>query len=186
MGGIDLDPASSELANEIVKAEVWIGDKANGLTFQWYGRVFLNPPYGKTGNKSNQEVWSQKLLYEYCGGIVTEAVLLTKTVPGYGWWDWMFLNWPGPLCITKGRIAFFKPEWIKFINGRVVVVPPAGQDHRSKAASSFWYLGPNAGRFKAIFSEFGRCLDSAVGDWHPGAMKRIEKGAYVARGKGNE
>lgn len=160
MGGIDLDPASCEIANEWIQAEVWIGDRANGLTFPWEGRVWINPPYGKTGNKSNQELWARKLLREYLAGNVTEAILLTKTVPGYYWWDWMFNYWPGPVCITWGRIAFIKLEWVRFINGQVVVVPPAG-DHRSKAASSFWYLGPHTERFKATFSEFGRCLDSA-------------------------
>lgn len=166
MGGIDLDPASCEIANEWIQADVWIGEKANGLTFTWEGRVFLNPPYGKTGSKSNQEIWARKLLREYEAGNVTEAILLTKTVPGYEWWDSLFHYWPGPVCITWGRIAFIKLEWVKFINGQVVVVPPAGRDHRSKAASSFWYLGPNTDRFKTIFAEFGRCLDSAVGDRH--------------------
>ncbi len=159
MGGIDLDPASSDLANRLVGAAVHITKEANGLTFRWFGNLWLNPPYGKTGNKSNQEIWARYLLKQYRAMNVCQAVLLTKTVPGYKWWDWMFHNWPGPLCITRGRIAFVKPERVRMINGQPVWTAPDSEVGRSKAASSFWYLGNRAKQFKEVFSAFGRCLD---------------------------
>ncbi len=46
LGSIDLDPASSEEANQIVKATRFFTCEDNGFTRPWSGRVFLNPPGG--------------------------------------------------------------------------------------------------------------------------------------------
>lgn len=44
MGEIDLDPASSELANKTVRAEKFYTINSDGLTKEWHGRIWLNPP----------------------------------------------------------------------------------------------------------------------------------------------
>jgi hypothetical protein len=46
MGDIDLDPASSALFNEAVRAKKFYTEAQNGFTKTWKGRVFLNPPGG--------------------------------------------------------------------------------------------------------------------------------------------
>lgn len=45
LGEIDLDPASSALAQETVRAIEHFTVDDDGLAQEWHGRVFLNPPY---------------------------------------------------------------------------------------------------------------------------------------------
>ena len=44
LGGFDLDPASCDTANSIVKAASYLTARDNGLAHEWDGRLFLNPP----------------------------------------------------------------------------------------------------------------------------------------------
>ena len=46
MGDIDLDPASSVKANQVVKAAKIFTKRGNGLTKKWSGRVWMNHPWG--------------------------------------------------------------------------------------------------------------------------------------------
>lgn len=62
MGSIDLDPASSHFANQNVKADNWWTKEEDGLTRDWYGNVFCNPPGGKIGGKSLAKLFWQKLM----------------------------------------------------------------------------------------------------------------------------
>ena len=56
MGGIDLDPASCAAAQEVVRADRWVGLPDDGLDVDWAGRVWLNPPW------SAKRPWVEKLL----------------------------------------------------------------------------------------------------------------------------
>ena len=47
MGEIDLDPASSEIANQNIQAKKYYTEEDNGLSKEWYGKVWLNPPYSQ-------------------------------------------------------------------------------------------------------------------------------------------
>ena len=149
MGGIELDPASCEAANEWIKATEFFTEKDDGLSYPWVvGSVFLNPPYGKTGSRSNQEIWAEKLVEEYYTGNVGQAVLLTKSVPGYKWWDKLFNYYMFPVCFCSERIRFLRLNEF----GRVVA------EGQAKAGSNFWYLGHNVDKFDDVFSKFGRVV----------------------------
>lgn len=85
MGRIDLDPASCEKANTIVKAERFFsGIGAPDPLAPWYGNVFNNPPggcYDKQGRPAKQgkgaaKTWWGKLTFEYRIGNVHQAIFL--------------------------------------------------------------------------------------------------------------
>ncbi len=109
LGAIDLDPASCDEANEVVRAELFYGPngrRANGFREEWYGRVFLNPPGGKsddqerpvmskcretgscglpighthTGVESSQKKWWFKLAREWLAGNVEAAIFVSFSV----------------------------------------------------------------------------------------------------------
>lgn len=47
MGTIDLDPASNAIAQEWIKARVFYSQEEDGLSQEWFGNVWINPPYGR-------------------------------------------------------------------------------------------------------------------------------------------
>lgn len=133
MGHIDVDPASCYLANETVQAELFYDKETNGLTKDWQGKVWLNPPYG--GLSAD---FTHKLLEQYRQGITTEAILLvnansTETKWFQPLWDYL-------LCFIDHRINFQGPREAK--NG-------------STHGSVFVYFGSKERRFAEIFRQFG-------------------------------
>lgn len=151
LGSIDLDPASCLTAQNIVQASSYFDIEQDGLRRPWHGKVWLNPPYGTNeSNDSLQWVWAQKLRAEYSSGNVTEAIMLTKAVPGYVWWDTMFNEWRIPCCIGRGCIAFVPP--LAASTGEV------NGTGRSKTASTFWYFGQRCNTFERIFKAIGRVI----------------------------
>lgn len=61
-------------------------------------------PYGSTLGKSNQVVWSAKLIAEYQARRVTEAALLVNAKLGYDWFSKLLKHWP--ICLAYERISF--------------------------------------------------------------------------------
>jgi phage N-6-adenine-methyltransferase len=138
LGAIELDPASSEHANRIVQATTFYDETVDGLTKTWNAKtVFLNPPYCKEGNTSNQDRWTAKLLREYKRGNVKEAILLitnaTETI-------WFHRLMQFPMCFVKGRIQF---------------TTPTGKKGGATKGSIFVYLGKQPEKFYHIFRRFG-------------------------------
>ena len=79
LGRIDLDPASCDEANKVIKAERYFTKEDDGLSKGWTGHIFLNPPYGTTNGKSNIGLFTRKLVQEFSNGNVKAAIVVTTT-----------------------------------------------------------------------------------------------------------
>ena len=137
MKEIDLDPASNNHANEIVKATLYFDKKMDGLNREWNGRVFLNPPYGRLGGRSGAGVWINKLISEFQAGNVTEAIVLVNSATGDQWFQPLF---DSPICFVNRRIKFYQSS---------------GNKIQPTKSNVFVYFGPNVRKFKRVFKETG-------------------------------
>ena len=138
MGGIDLDPATDETGNEIIRAAHIITEEdiPDGLNREWFGKVWLNPPYGKGSG-----LFTTKLVEEYESGRVNQAILLLNA---YGFdSSWFQPLWDNPVCFTDHRIVFTNPD--RESGG------PAN-------ANIFIYFGKNDNKFRDTFSQFGNVV----------------------------
>ena len=135
MGGIGLDPATSEIANERVKADCIFTEKTNGLTQVWFGNIWMNPPY------------SSSLIGDFIEKLQTEefeqAIVLVNNATETKWGN-KLLSIADAVCFHKGRIRYLKPD------GTLKDSPLQGQ--------MFAYLGANIKLFIDEFSKYGVCL----------------------------
>jgi ParB family chromosome partitioning protein len=145
MGGIDLDPASCEEANQIVQATTIFTVTDDGLAQQWFGRVWLNMPYGKRKGKSNQGMWSERAIVAYRAGKIEQATVLVNSTPDRGWFKPF---WEYDVCLTNHRIEFMAP------GGAIKNDPTHG--------NAFLYLGPNGDLFAETFRRFGAVIPAGT------------------------
>ncbi|MEM7133208.1 MAG: DNA N-6-adenine-methyltransferase [Chloroflexota bacterium] len=103
MGGIDLDPASSPEANQRVEATEFYTLTDNGLAQRWYGRVWMNHPFGRNRNSR----WINKLIWEYEVGEVEQACCLTFASTSEKWFKPLFAY---PICFLSPRTNFILPD----------------------------------------------------------------------------
>lgn len=141
MGSIDVDPASSREANEVVGATTYYTKEQNGFTKVWPGTVWMNPPYGYDDKKPNQARWTARLIEQYQAGIVTQAITLVNAKMSDKWFQPLY---DYPICFPRKRVNFWTP-------GRVV---KAGMPH----SSAIVYLGHNIAKFYEVFHSFGRVV----------------------------
>ena len=137
MGAIDLDPASSEIANKAVGAPIFYSESDCGLEKDWVGRVWMNPPY------------AQPLIQQFCEKLVgsefvTDAVVLVNNGTETKWGQ-VLLSACSAVCFPTGRIRFVDPE------GNLGNAPLQGQ--------MIVYLGEKKEEFCREFSGFGICLE---------------------------
>ena len=136
MGGIDLDPASSDKAQETVRAARFYTQIEDGYSKPWSGRVWLNPPFDDTPR------WVRRLSAAYEDKDVTQAVLLVNSAPGYVWWEDLYRAYP--VCLLRERVRFLRPD------GTI-----GGQ---AKKGTTIAYLGPSLVDFKRLFTQHGRII----------------------------
>lgn len=139
MGQIDLDPASSEIANKTIKAKKFFDEKSNGLIQKWFGCIWMNPPY------------SQSLVGEFISKLETEtfeqAIILVNNATETKWGQ-KLIDLSNVICFHSGRIKFVSP-FTKETNS-----PLQGQ--------MIAYIGKNYKMFIEEFRQYGVCLVKGV------------------------
>jgi len=136
MGSIDLDPASSEIAQRWIQAHTHYTIDDDGLTHDWHGRVWLNPPWGRLSGD-----FVTKLVSEMAAGRVTEAIVLVNAHSTDA--QWFQPLWDGLLCFTDHRINYEGPN-----------KAGSGSTH----GSVFIYFGTHESEFVAMFAQWGPIL----------------------------
>lgn len=100
MGYIDLDPASSVVANQYIMAKKIFTIKDNGLQQKWFGKIWMNHPFGKGSNS----LWINKLEEEYSSGSVSEACCITFTATSERWFKPLIKR---PQCYLCPRTNYY-------------------------------------------------------------------------------
>jgi hypothetical protein len=97
----DLDPASPPLGLDWVPAKNYYCKLEDGLAQPWYGRVWLNPPYGP-----NTKPWIEKMA-EHGNGV---ALVFARTDVA-----WFHDNVPNAtaICFLRKRLCFVSGEGIE-------------------------------------------------------------------------
>lgn len=147
MGGIDLDPASCSLANEVVRAARFFDRAANGLQQPWHGRVWLNPPYSDYMGQAAS--WAAKLLAEHQAGRASQAIMLVNLSTSYQP-AMQSVASAGLVCMVSHRIRFYTAS---------------GQAERPTQANVIYYLGERRRQFVELFKSFGVVLSPAVAEY---------------------
>lgn len=133
LGEIDLDPASCELANQIVNAKKFFSADADGLCNEWHGRIWLNPPF-KAGLIDR---FVDKLL----DSNFDAAIVLTDNATDTRWFC-KLATAADAILFTTGRINFLKSDGSQEVGNHI-----RGQ--------AFFYFGSRADLFADVFARFG-------------------------------
>ena len=135
LGGVDLDPASSVVANKVVRAKSFFAMKDDGRALAWNGTVWMNPPY------------AQPLVAQFCHKLaasvqaktVPAAVVLVNNATETAWFREL-ADIATAVCFPTGRVQFWSPE-------KESTAPLQGQ--------AVLYIGPKVATFVAAFSHLG-------------------------------
>ena len=105
MGGIDLDPATSEIAQRTVQAAACYTREDDGLVREWHGRIWLNPPY----EKGLIDKFVMKIIHEYGSERLTQACVLVNNATETGWGQTLLAN-SNSVCFLAKRVRFLSPD----------------------------------------------------------------------------
>ena len=134
LGEIDLDPASNAEANKIVKAKKYFSEEDDGLSKEWSGRVWLNPPY----SRDLMGPFVNKLIESYKSGSVPAAIMVSHNNTDTAWFH-SLSEVASAVCFPRQRIKFYRNQ--------IVAAPVNGQ--------AFFYLGRSADNFIEVYKDYG-------------------------------
>jgi ParB family chromosome partitioning protein len=138
MGSIDTDPASSKLANTIVKAEQIFTKEDSGLKNKWKGNVWMNPPY----SQPLIQEFSEAVVAKYVIKEIKQALILVNNATETAWLQ-ALLSECSAVCLIRGRVKFLDPSGNPGapLQGQIVI-----------------YLGSELDKFEILFKKFGKIL----------------------------
>ncbi len=161
MRGIDLDPASSAEADEVVKAGRYLTKMDDSLRTDciWSGNVWMNPPFSDVGP------FVEKLISSYETGFVTQACVITYASLDTKWAR-MLMNYPRWHGV--GRVDYRLDR---------ATAEKRRREGKKKTgptkASMVTYLGGDVERFvNAFVSQLGGAVDIPW-NWHILRMAEI-------------
>lgn len=138
MGGIDLDPASCPAANKIVKAKQFFSKEDDGLSKDWKGRVWMNPPY----SQPLIAYFAKKIVEHFEAGDVKQACVLVNNATETEWFQTL-LAAATSVCFPNSRIRFWREE---------------GDSAQPLQGQAVLYFGPETDAFEMNFVQFGKVL----------------------------
>lgn len=130
MGSIDCDPASSYIANQTVKASTYYTVEEDGLTKDWIGNVWLNPPYAQP----LMSQFADKLIEQMDKGNIKQACVLVNNATETNWFQTLAQR-AAAIWFIKGRIRYLD------MTGNVANTPLQGQ--------CILYYGEKVDKFEA-------------------------------------
>lgn len=131
MGSIDLDPASNDFANETVKAGTYYTETDNGLEKEWFGNVWLNPPY----SASLVQLFADKVV----NSDFKQAIVLVNNATETAWFR-KLIDKASAIIFTTGRIKYRKRD---------------GEHGSPLQGQAFLYFGENIETFLSEFRTYG-------------------------------
>lgn len=133
MGSIDLDPATCQESQDHIQAETHFTKEDDGLSRQWSGNVWLNPPY----SLGLVDRFVDKTIAEYDAGNINQAIVLVNNSSDTGWFHKLLSAYPA--CFTRGRLKFWRPH----------------RNFATRQGQAIFYIGDSPDKFAAVFSQFG-------------------------------
>lgn len=140
LGGIDLDPFSSILANEHVKAAKFFDINIDAFKQVWFkrsGTVFMNPPYSKNLIEKAVNIFT----FNLANNSISQAVVLVNNATETKWFQTLSAQ-ADAICLVNKRINF------ENVDGKNLSGNTRGQ--------IFLYYGSDSGFFTNTFKDIGR------------------------------
>lgn len=103
-GRFDLDPCSPRKTTPPVRARMHFTAEDDGLGLSWYGRVFVNPPYGRF-----LASWVAKSRHEFEAGHAGTVVALIPARTDTGYWH-EHIAGRASVWFLRGRLRFSDGE----------------------------------------------------------------------------
>lgn len=185
LGGIDLDPASSEIANRTVNANRIYTREDNGLSLPWRGKVWLNHPFGKgelacsryTSDGKNHRKGDFNCKKRICNDESYKYFRghhINEDIPGnLDWIRYLEEQFNAGNVTEAINIAFadLSSEWGRTLTGGVHCIPDKRVNFwvmgekglvKNKGVTKgviIRYWGSNPDKFYAVFSKIGRVCE---------------------------